>query len=248
MELTENQIKNGYWYYRPNENFPPKAKLLSEYIGEERLSLIVTPGYETDSQLKKRERSYPIEIPEKLRKVKVLWADDINQDTFDAICTIEGLKSLYVQSSRIKDISAISNLKNIEHLALLNLTKVDRISVLSELPGIQTLKLEHFKRISDFRLLSTLTTLQGLQIDGSMYTAQRVDNFNFIRSLTKLKYLTLINTRATDKDLSALLALRHLEMLQSSANYPKREFEKLRELRNLKWIGGNIEKLIKKES
>ena len=100
MKLSEKQIKRGYWYFRPDENFHPNGKLLEEYNGEKLLSLALTKGNETASQIKKREKVYASEIPMKLDTLKVLWVYNINQETFDAICQLQNLESLYVQSNK----------------------------------------------------------------------------------------------------------------------------------------------------
>jgi hypothetical protein len=50
----------------------------------------------------------------------------------------------------------------------------------------------------------------------------------------KLKYLKIVNTITVDKNFDPLLQLRELETFNSSWNYPKKEFEKLKELPLLK--------------
>lgn len=245
MSLTEEQIEKGYWYWRPKSDFPPEGKILSEYDGEQSYNLIITPGHEKDSVIKKREKSYPNDIPSMLSSVQILWANRINQEAFDAICSLNNLQSLYVQSNRIKDISKIQQLTNLEHLKLIDLTKVGSIDPITELVGLKTLEFENLKKISDFTGVSKLTQLEGLGIDGDMYTAQIIENFEFLKSLKNLKYLTLTNTRATKKDLNPLTELNQLRMFKSSSNYPKEEFKKLKNLSSLTYIGGNIEPLIK---
>lgn len=248
MEIEKKHIEKGYWYYLPKENFPPPAKPLSDYEGEERLYLILSYGNEPDGEIRKRERMYPKEIPKQLQSVKTLWANHIDQDTFEALTELRGITSLYIDSNRIKNLDRLSNLTQLEHLALLNMTKVESIHELSRLTELRTLKLEHFKKISSFGVLSNLTNLEGLQIDGDMYTAQKIDDFEFAKDLTNLRYITLTNTRATNKNMDSFKGLHNLEMFQCSTNYPNSEFQKLAELPNLKHIGGNLNGLIKTKS
>lgn len=248
MELTDDHIEKGYWYFRPAENFPPPAKLISEYQDEERLWLILSRGNETYGEVKKREKDYPSAILEKLTQTKILWTHQINQETFDAITQLKGVTSLSIDSNRVKNLAGISKLKQLRHLALLNMTKVDSIEEVSELRNLKTLKLEHFKKINDFSSISELTILEGLQIDGDMYTAQKIQDFKFLRTLNLLRYLTLTNTRAIDKNMDAFRNLLKLEMFQCSANYPIAEFNKLKDLPNLKFIGGNVTEKINKNA
>lgn len=210
--------------------------------------LITSHGNEPDNIIKKRERTYPREIPELLSTVKTLWANHINQETFDAITELQGIISLNINSNRIKDLSGLSNLVNLEHLGLLNMTKIESIEVLSRLTQLRTLKLENFKKISKFDVVSNLSKLEGLQIDGSMYTAQKIEDFDFLSDLTNLRYVTLTNTRTTNKNMDSFMGLLQLEMFQCSTNYPNCEFQKLADLPKLKHIGGNLYGLIKTKS
>ncbi len=114
--------------------------------------------------------------------------------------------------------SALSNLGNLEHLALLNMTKIESIEVLSRLTNLRTLEVEHFKKISQFDAISNLSKLEGLQLDGAMYTAQRIDDLDFIGDLINLRYVTLRNTRATNKNMDSFKRLKNLEMFQCSTN------------------------------
>lgn len=244
MQLTEEQIKKGYWYFNRTNNFPPNGKLLDEYNGEEKLNLICSKGNESYSDINKREKTYIDKIPSELGNVKILWVYSIKQETFNAICKLENLESLYVQSNRITDLSSLSNLRKLKHLGLLSLTKLENIKPITELKNLQTLMIENFKKVTDFNQISELTELLGLQIDGDMYTAQIIENFDFINSLSNLKYLTFTNSRGRTKNFDAISKLENLEMIQSSTNYPKKEFQKLNGMKSLKYIGGNIEPLI----
>jgi hypothetical protein len=57
----------------------------------------------------------------------------------------------------------------------------------------------------------------------------------------KTRFLTLINTRLTDKSFDPILNLMNLERFDSSWNYPESEFEKLKSLPNLRY--GNVENI-----
>ena len=193
----------------------------------------------------KKEKALIItDIPKELDKVKILWVYSIKQETFEAICQLKNLESLYIESNRITDLSTLQNLKKLKHLGLLSLTKINNIEPITKLKNLQTLKIENFKKVTDFNPLSELTELRGLQIDGDMYTAQIIEDFNFLNSLANLQYLTFTNSRGKTKSFDAISKLSNLVMLQSSTNYPKKEFQKLSGMKNLKHIGGNIKHLI----
>jgi Leucine-rich repeat (LRR) protein len=107
------------------------------------------------------------------------------------------------------------------------------------LSALVTLELEQLNRISNFSILSKLTSLEGLGIDGSIWTAQKIDTLKPLKTLFNLKYLTVTNTRIQDKSFDPLLKLVELVRFNSSWNYPEAEFDKLKSLPNLKY--GNVE-------
>ena len=86
----------------------------------------------------------------------------------------------------------------------------------------------NLKRISDFSLISNLRNLVGLGINGSMWTTQRIDSLAPLSKLTKLRYLSLVNTRATDKSLVPLYSLDNLQTLQMAKWWPRAEVEELK--------------------
>ncbi|RDC65318.1 hypothetical protein [Adhaeribacter pallidiroseus] len=120
---------------------------------------------------------------------------------------------------------------------------MESIDVLNGLSNLRTLNLEQLNKISNFSQLSSLVNLQGLGINGGVWTAQKIASLKPIGSLTKLKYLTLINTRAQDKSFEPIMHLKELVRFNSSWNYPEAEFKKLKSLPNLKY--GNVETSLK---
>jgi hypothetical protein len=84
-----------------------------------------------------------------------------------------------------------------------------------------------------------LTGLEGLGLDGSIWTAQKIDTLKPLAPLKNLKYLTLTNTRLKDKSFDPILKLTELVRFESSWNYPEGEFQKLKALPKLKY--GNVE-------
>ena len=179
------------------------------------------------------------ELP-KLKEVKHLgFVSRVNQKMFDAACKMPNLKGMFIKWSGIKSLDALRSAKKLRHLWLGSSSQVESIEVLGEMTSLRTLELQQLNKISDFSVLSKLTDLKGLGLDGSMWTAQKIDTLKPLANLRKLKYLTLINTQLKDKSFDPLLNLTDLVYFQSSWNYPEAEFEKLKSLPKLKY--GNVE-------
>lgn len=172
--------------------------------------------------------------------MKFLWLPSkVSQKIFDSICEMENLEGLWIKWSGIKSINNISKLKELKHFHLGSSSQVEDISVLGDMKNLVTLETEQLNKIVDFSVIGKLTQLQGLGIDGSIWTAQKLENIEFTSSLQALKYLTLTNTQMEQKSFDPLLKLQNLERFNCSWNYPETEFEKLKTIKSLKF--GNVE-------
>ena len=241
MSLSEDQIRWGFWGWSEGPNPPlERITLFEQYKQSESLRLEITQldHYSYYQQTKIVDR-WCAELPN-LKEVKYLWfASRVNQKMFDAACRVPNLERLYIKWSGIKNIDGLQNAKKLCHLWLGSSSQVESIDVLEEMDSLITLELQQLNRISDFSVLSKLTNLEGLGIDGSIWTAQKIDTLKPLANLRNLKYLTLINTRLKDKSFDPILNLTELVRFESSWNYPEAEFEKLKALPKLKY--GNIE-------
>ena len=222
-KLTEYQIEKGFWYG------PSELKLIQtveEYDGSKQLRIAIP----NDKELRKWISFLPT-----LNKVEYLMVNsNVNQKLFDAICSIKSLVVLYITMTTAKRIDDLYKLNKLKYLYIGNGTRIESIEVIGLLTNLKILELENIKKITNFEVISKLTSLEGLGICGSMWTAQKIDTLQPISFLHKLKYLKIVNTITVDKNFDPLLQLRELETFNSSWNYPKKEFEKLKELPLLK--------------
>jgi hypothetical protein len=117
MELSERDIEQGYWYYRPEEQFPPKSIMFPyEYEGDHRLNVICTQTDLSSSRQKKLVEEWCQTFP-KLKNVKILWLSSrVNQDLFEAVCEMKNLIGLNMKWGAIKRIDSIQKLKGLTQL------------------------------------------------------------------------------------------------------------------------------------
>jgi hypothetical protein len=158
---------------------------------------------------------------------------------FEAACNMENLEGLHIKWSGIKQLDSLTKLKNLRHLHIGSSGQVENIRVFRNINWLTTLNLEQLNKVTDFEDIASMTNLSGLGVDGSIWTAQKIDTFQPFGQLKGLKYLTLTNTRAKDKSFNPILNLKELIRFNSSWNYPDTEFEKLKLLPLLKY--GNVE-------
>ena len=247
MTLTSNQIKRGFWYFkkglwnskRESPISPKEITCLEDYKPCSKLNLVITQLGLSSYQQNKLVQIWCEKLPQ-LTDLKYLWFNSkVNQKMFDAACKVSNLEGLYIKWSGIKDLSALRNANHLTHLHIGSSSQIESIEVLGGVQNLITLDLEQLNKISDFSVLGKMTQLEGLGIDGSMWTAQKIDTLEPIGQLENLRYFTATNTKIKTNSFEPLLKLRKLVRFDSSWNYPEREFEKLKSLPNLKY--GNIE-------
>jgi len=245
--MNESIIKNGFWNSEGFNHLKINTTtFIEDYQPCEKLRLFITQldylamkeGL-TNSQLKKLVENWCNKLPE-LMEVKFLWLPSkVSQKIFDSICEMENLEGLWIKWSGIKSINKIKNLKHLKHLHLGSSSQIENIDVLGEMKSLITLETTQLNKIIDFSVIGNLTQLEGLGLNGSIWTAQKLDNIEFISSLQQLRYLTLTSTQIKQKSFDPLLKLQQLERFDCSWNYPEKEFEKLKNIRTLKF--GNVE-------
>lgn len=238
--MTDEQIKKGFWYWDMDNKWPPNSiSYIENFRPVTKLNLNITQlGLKTGDQ-KKLLQFWCNEMP-KLKTVRYLWfCSRVNQEMFEAACEMDNLEGLFIKWSGIKKIDSLLKLKNLKHLHIGSSAQIENIRVFRDINWLTTLSLEQLNNVTDFTDIAGMTNLQGLGIDGSIWTAQKIDTLQPIGQLRGLKYLTLTNTRTKNKSFDPILNLKELVRFNSSWNYPVREFEKLKGLPNLKY--GNVE-------
>jgi Leucine-rich repeat (LRR) protein len=205
MTLTEDQIHRGFWWWDPDHHWPPEAVTdLDEYVPSARLNLVITQLNRSSYQQKKLVEAWCDRLPA-LNEVRYLWfCSRVNQRMFDAACRMPKLEGLYVKWSGIKSIVALREAPQLKHLHIGSSAQLESVDVLSEMTSLITLSLEQLNKVTDFKPLVVLTQLEGLELDGSMWTTQVIDDLRPLKAMTKLKYLTLANVRVIDQSFKPL--------------------------------------------
>jgi Leucine-rich repeat (LRR) protein len=228
IKFTPRDYKEGYWYDRSGEAFPPRG--LSDpdqYSGEERLSIVGAPSISSKDQAKLTKRW--IQILPSLVNVRILWVSDkVSQIMFDAICEMQNLEALWLKWSGIKSIESVVKLKQLQSLNIGSSSQLQSITPLTQLKQLRWLELENIKQIQDISPIGECTQLLGLGIDGSMWTTQRVKSLSPVGNLSELRYLRITNLRSADKTLKPLYRLRNLQRFHAATWWDPTEIEELK--------------------
>ncbi|HOZ69992.1 MAG TPA: leucine-rich repeat domain-containing protein [Chitinophagaceae bacterium] len=199
-------------------NQGPKLINFSEYKGEADIELCCT---QLDNTTAKEQAKIVDEWCDHLSNntlpLKSIWMETrISQKIFDAICKQTSLTSLWIKWGVYPDLSAISQLTNLEHLHLGNGTSITDLSPVGRLPQLKTLESDGLVNVHDYRFLSSLTALQDLDIEGDGFSSMKpvlLSDLKFLESIPWLQRLCLKMVRVKDKDYSPILKIKDLKWL-----------------------------------
>ena len=229
MDLTQRDIDQGYWYYKPEKQFPPTSITFpNEYDGNQHLNVVCTQTDLPASRQRKLVKEW-CQTFSRLESVQILWLNSkVNQELFEAVCKMKNLIGLNIKWSAIKRIDSIQGMKNLRYLNLGGSSQVESIGCLGDMKDLVWLEVDNLKKITDISPLSNLSRLRGLSLEGSMWTTQIVDSLTPIGQLTNLEFLSIANLKAKDKTLMPLLNLKKLKTLHLAKWWPKSEISILK--------------------
>ena len=127
-KMTKDQIKKGFWYYRPKKSFPPKSVLFPEQHNtkKDRLNLACTQTKLDNYKQKKLVQQWCELLP--VLKLKYLWfSSRLNQQLFESACMIKELEGLYIKWSGIKQLDSIIKLPNLKYIYIGQSTQLESI-------------------------------------------------------------------------------------------------------------------------
>ena len=231
MNYNDKNASLNYWYYRPQEDWPPRSvEEPCEIRTDGRLNLVCTQTTRTAYQQRKLIELW-CEVLPKLKGVRHLWLGSrVPQKLFDAACNVPGLESLYVKWSNIVKLDQLESASSLRHVHIGASTKIESIEPLRTMHALSWLGLESVTQVKSLEPISGLHSLQGLTVDGSMWTTQTIETLDPIGNLINLRYLAITNLRSIDQTLRPLFKLRNLEVFQSATWWDQNELRELQRL------------------
>ncbi|MEQ1893540.1 MAG: hypothetical protein ABL998_13420 [Planctomycetota bacterium] len=165
----------------------------------------------------------------RLQRLRSAWLWGVNPAFLEEIAAIETLEVLQLDRVTAADLRPLAQLRRLRRLIINDATKVTDLRWVETLPELDALSLGNFKRVRELDPLSALTSLKALGVEGSIWTAMRVDTLAPLSRLIGLESLFLISLRVADRSLRPLHALTRLRVLRAAAYYPDEEFRSLRQ-------------------
>jgi len=197
MVLNEKQLIYGYDYYFKNENRPRSIVEVSEYNGESAIIINCTQLDDSSNSKYKtaKARKHVVNewcdflIKNPTAFTELTFCTRMPQELFNAVCSQQNLKKLYIKWGVYPDISKISNLVNLEFLHLGSGSSVGSV----DLKDMKQLRFFRFftsiVKSKDYTPLLSLENIEHLSIKPFKEVNKLYDE---IIKLPKLKYGTII--------------------------------------------------------
>lgn len=221
--LDEKQIKYGFDYYYKDELYPPSIVEVSEYKGENVLTINCTqlgggfmPQYKTSRDKKRVLQEWcDFLLSNTTAFTELSFGTRIPQELFDAVCSQKNLRKLYIKWGTYSDLSKIANLINLEYLHIGSGASVQSIEPISHLKNLVALSVENFQKIDDYSVLAKLEKLESLSIEGDGFGPQyiHVKSLDFLYDMKQLRFFRFLTARLESKDYTSILSLEKIEHL-----------------------------------
>ncbi len=122
---------------------------------------------------------------------------------------------LCIQRGNITNLNCIINLQSLNILRLISISKLENFDGIEKLSrSLSFLEIDSIKNIKDYSNIGYLDSLKTLIISKS----SSIEDLSFLKSLTKLESLRIIETRINDKDLKALEAIPKLALYHTGVD------------------------------
>lgn len=137
-----------------------------------------------------------------------------------SLSELSQLKRLRITHARPREIGFLSSLSQVQELVLEYVSGFSDLSPLRELKQLKSVHFENLRRVSNYEGLSGLESLRYLAIDGTLDWKQPIADFEFVRGLPNLEFLSLgmIACKSAFPATLPLLALRKLKQLKLTWN------------------------------
>jgi len=152
---------------------------------------------------------------ERLVSLKTIALRKFNKENLESLYKLNNIDTLDLTLSKIKSLSGIENLNNMQCLYLYYNRNLCDISALSLVKNtLKTLVIENCPKIMDFSVLNELEELEHLRLLGK----NDIPDLSFLRNMKKLKTL-IISMNVVDGDLSLCLDIPYVFIQKGRKHY-----------------------------
>ena len=221
---------DGYWYYRPTLDFPPKGTHdPDDYDGSERLCISFTHTHLSASARKKLAHRWYARLPT-LDRVRIAWiGGSVSQETFEAVCRLPAVEGLHIGWSAITSLAPIRQLQALTHFHLGSGPSAQGLEALADLPALIDLEISNVRAAGDLGFLAGMYGLKALALSGDSNSLKplKIATLAPLAGLASLERLSLTTVQLADGSLEPLARLPRLARLDLSNQFPMEEVARL---------------------
>lgn len=221
---------DGYWYYRPTLDFPPKGTHdPDDYAGGERLSVNFTHTNLSATERRKLAKRWYDRFPT-LDRVRIAWVGgSVSQETFEAVCQLPAVEGLHIEWSAITSLAPIRQLRTLTHFHLGSGPSAQGLEALADLPALVDLELSNVRAAGDLGFLAGMHGLKALALSGDSNSLKslKIATLAPLAGLASLERLSLATVQLEDASLEPLARLPKLRHLVLSNQFPMEEVARL---------------------
>lgn len=221
---------DGYWYYRPTLDFPPKGTHdPDDYDGSERLCLNFTHTHLSATARKTLAHRWYARMPT-LDRVRIAWiGGSVSQEAFEAVCQLPALEGLHIGWGKLTSLVPIRRLRTLTHFHLGSAPSAQGLDALADLPALVDLEISNVRAAGDVGFLAGMAGLRALALSGDSNSIKplKIATLAPLATLTSLERLSLTTVQLADGSLAPLARLPNLRRLILSNQFPMEEVARL---------------------
>jgi Leucine-rich repeat (LRR) protein len=161
------------------------------------------------------------------KHLKYLWLSGVNAKSMATVAKLSDLQTLVIHDYRLPDLTNLAGLLSLHSLSIAGSPRIKSISGLEKLKQLQTLILFDCAGFHDLAPLSELSNLHTLCLEGGFSKSLSIDSLVPISGLTSLHSLRLASLRTSDSSLAPLRSLQNLRTAFICKAFPSSEFARL---------------------
>ncbi|HEX4854921.1 hypothetical protein [Arenimonas sp.] len=221
---------DGYWYYRPTLDFPPKSTHdPDDYEGGERLCVNFTHMNLGAAERRKLACRWYDCFPT-LDRVRIAWiGGSVSQETFEAVCRLPAVEGLHIRMSAITSLTPIRQLQTLTHFHLGSGPSAQGLEALADLPALVDLEISNVRAAGDLGFFAGMDRLKVLALSGDSNSLKplKIGTLAPLAGLASLERLSLTTVQLADGSLEPLARLPRLTRLDLSNQFPIEEVARL---------------------
>lgn len=158
------------------------------------------------------------------KNLKNLSIYNYNQSDLSCFSLMPNLENLIIDNCKIESLCGIENFPNLKNLTIQYCIKLKDISKLKEILNLEDLYLENVYKIEDYNVFYSLTKLKSLFMVRDTYAGfSNISSIGFVKNMPNIENFFISSYKIQDKDLTPLLKVKNADVYPFLKSYNIKE-------------------------